>query len=487
MVRTNPDVDVESFTTDRLCDFINDAGPVAANLPDDAPAADQITANVEAAIDELRSRRTVTATDGGTADDDAKTVADFFDDDEWQANVTDKSTDHKIRHKRSTRTRVEDGVVVHKVVEQYADDAAAESLSFKGKTRCPVDDHDTERDISGDDNVVRFRCREDGCPFEAAVGRRDEGVDTPTFFRVTVPDDAIEQAGTIDFADAAADKDDDDTEVLANAVRTLSLGRYVGGVNDKAHVSAEYDDDHNKTADAYIDTTECARCGDEVEAPATKTHAHFGEVCPSCEDAKVWSPDDADLPDDVEDRMGEHKTFNRSNIVAFLRDVAFYGDYVARMSDEDDAGFDGIKTGKQGKRDAHAMGRGRKGTGLRRPNGAAHGKRHFRTVLRDLVDTDLIERTDDGDTDVDDPNAHFVITDKGRDVLRSLARCETCGDTHGVFVRHSTYKAGRRTKKSTSLSIGCDACDHSTAPSGAMVLDSSGETHYERIGDVDDV
>lgn len=416
------------------------------------------------------------------------TTDDRFDDDEWQANVTDTTTTFKIRHERSTRTYVDDdGNVVHEVVEDYDDDAPAESLTFAGKTRCPVDGHGHERDISGDDNVVRHTCDDDECPFYAAVGRRDGVADTPTFYRVVVPDDGIDTAGTIDFADHIDDVDDpDDVETLANAVRTLSLGRYVGGVNDKAHVSAEYDDDHNKTAEAYIDTTECARCGAEVEAPATKKHAHFGDVCPECEDATVWSPDDADLPDDVDAKMNEHKSFNRGNIVAFLRDVAFYGDYVDAVTDDEDAGgFDGIKTGKQGKRDAYAMGRGRAGTGLRRPNGAAHGKRHFRTVLRDLVDTGLVDRTDDGE-DVDDPNAHFVITDKGRDVLRELARCETCGDTHDVFVRHSTYKAGRKTKRSTSLSIGCDACDHSTAPAGAMVLDSSGDTHYDRIGDVDD-
>jgi hypothetical protein len=421
---------------------------------------------------------------------ETQAIDDTTDAETWQENVSDKTTTFKLRHERSTRTHTIDGELVHEIVESYDDDAPAESLTFKAKTECPIDDHTTTRELD-DDGVVRYQCDTDSCAYQATVKRRyDERTNTeaPTFYRAVVPDHGVENDGTIDFADTIDGEDEDDVELLANAVRVLTLGRYVGGVDDKAHVSAERDDDMNVVEDAYIDTLECSKCGVEIEAPAARRHAHFGDVCVECEDATVWSPDDAELPDDVVDRMNDHKTFSRSNIVAFLRDVAFYGDFVAAVTDDEDAGgFDGIKTGEQGKRDAHALGRGRKGTGFRRPNGAAHGKRHFRTVLRDLADTDLLERTDDADTDVDDPSAYWKLTEKGRGVLVELARCKTCGDAHDVFVRHSMYKAGRRTKHSKTLTIGCEACDHSSPAVGAFVLESSNQTEYHKIASVDDV
>jgi hypothetical protein len=482
MVRSTTEAAFESYTTEALAEFINDAAPVAANLDDDyASARDAIRAEVEAALAVFK-RRNEPVTDGGSVP-----VDEFVDDeDDYRAHVTDEDTDdYKIRHARNVRTRVVDGEVVHYVTESYDRDADVDSLSFSGRVSCAA--HGRTGRTRGDDHTVRHAC--DECAFEVAVGyRRDEdetGAEAPTFYRAVVPDAILDEPDVDLWSHVDDDADEDDVATIANMVRTLSLDRYVGAIDDAAYVSAEYDDDHNKTEDAYLDIRTCDRCGDDVEAPALRKHAHFGDVCRACEDATVWSVDDADLPDDVVERMGDHKTFSASNIVRYLKDVAFFGDFVASVNDDVDA-FDGIKTGKGGERGVY--GGGRKGTGLRRPNGAAHGQAHFRTVLRDLVDTGLVDRTDGDDTDVDDPNAHFVITDKGRDVLSELARCETCGDTLDVFVRHSTYKVGRRTKRSRSLTIGCKACGDAdgTTAGGAMVLDSSGETHYEQFATVDD-
>jgi len=498
MVRTNPDVNVESWSTDRLANYINDTAPTAAALGDDDPGAAQITANVEAAIDELRSRRDV-ATDGGTVDE--PTIEDVTDD-EWLTHVTDDTTTFSLRHERSTRTVVEDGEAVHKIVESAADDANPASVSWSRPyfTRCPACGDDVEKTREGDEDddqyVETWSC--EACAWShrrasTASPHRTDDVDAkPIWSTTTFPHDAIDKPDdTVDFDKLVDgfDDEDDPKGKAANLMRDLTLSvkaKATGTFEDAAYVSAEYDDDSNKTAEAYIDTVECARCGDVVEAPAATKHAHFGEVCPACEDATVWSVDDADLPEDVVDRMGDHKTFSRSNIVSYLKDVAFFGAYVAEVSDDEDAGgFDGIKTGKGGKIGVQA-GTGRKGTGLRRPKGAAHNQAHFRTVLRDLVDTGLVDKSP-ADADVDDPNAHYTITDKGRDVLSELARCETCGESHDVFVRRSTYKAGRRTEKSSTLTTGCKACgDAEGYTPGAMVIESSSQSNYTRIASVDD-
>lgn len=483
MVRpTDADIDTTNWTTDRLATYINRTAPVAADLTDDDPAADVIRANVRAAIDAFRDRGdagTHAVTDGGT--DDTTDVSDIVDDDAWAAHVDDTDTTFKLRHDRRVTTEVTDGDIVHRVFESVDDDAAAESITHtRAAVQCPHDGHSATRDVSGDDNVERFDCPD--CQFDAAVAYRPDS-NTPSWYRATVP----HAAASTDASFNPDDYDDADaTAQAANITRHLAIDRYVSTVRDAAYVSPDYDDDGDKTADAYIDTTTCARCDDEVETPAVRTHAHFGDVCATCEDATVWSPADADIPDDVRARMSEHKTFSRTRIVRYLRDVAFWGDYVAAQSDDDvDADDTNIKTGRGGKRAVTAAGNGTKGTGLRRPKGAAHGDAHFRTTLSDLFDTGLIARTDARDTDVDDANAEWRITGKGRDVLTELARCETCGDTLSVFLRTSAYKVGRRTEHDTSLSIGCKACgDADGTTTGTLVIDTSSDVSYTKLTDI---
>jgi len=481
MVRpTDADLQAANWTTDRLATYINRTAPVAADLTDDDPAADVIRANVRVAIDAFRDRADAaprTVTDGGT--DDTTDVSDIVDDDAWPAHVADTDTTFKLRHDRRITTEVTDGDIVHRVVESFADDAASESVTHCGAVHCPHDDHAATRDVSGDDNVERFDCPD--CQFDAAVAYRP-GSNTPSWYRATIPHAAVS-------TDASFDPDDyDDADATTQAAkisRHLAIDRYVSTVRDAAYVSPEYDDNGDKTADAYIDTTACARCGDEVETPAVRTHAHFGDVCAACEDATVWSPDDADIPDDVRARMSEHKTFTRNRIVRYLRDVAFWGDYVAAQADDVDADDTNIKTGRGGKRAVTAAGNGTKGTGLRRPDGAAHGDAHFRTTLSDLVDTGLITRADGRDTDVDDPNAEWAMTDTGRDVLSELGRCETCGDTLSVFDRRSTYKAGRRTEHDSRLSLGCKSCgDADGTTTGTFVIDASSSVSYTKLTDI---
>jgi hypothetical protein len=474
---TEADVDVERFSTARLAAYINEVAPVAANLPDDAPAVDTLRANAEAAIAEFRARNAVA--DGGEVTVDAVLDDEHGDRDHYLRHVSDSDTTFMVRHERNTHTTVEDGQIVHKVVESYDRDAPVESLSFAGRVTCPVHGgHEAEYD---DDHTARHTCPEDDCPFEVVVGRRmtdrddvdPTDADAPTFYRATIPDDGV----STDFEDVdeweakVDDYEDDDLTTFANVVRTLALEKYVGAVNDKAHVSPEYDDDMNKTAEAYVDTFECSRCGDEWETPAKKTHEHFGDVCPSCEGATVWSVDDADLPDDVEARMSEHKSFDANHITSLLRDVIYWGNYVAGVDAATDGGmFDSddevdpedvgpVKTGEQGRVSTGRGDTGKPGTGLRRPKGFAHKFRYFRTVLRDAEDTGLIARADDRDTDVDDPDAAWVATDKGRDVFDALSTCPTCGADKVPMLRTSHYSAGRRTEVSRSLGLSCPSCD----------------------------
>lgn len=465
MVRTTDaddeaDIKTDGMSTDALADYINRTAPVAAKLSDDDPAADVIRANVRVAVDAFRSRYD---TDKTTVADGGSEVADIVDD--WGAYVDDTDMEFKIRHSRTVSTEVRGDAVVHTVVEDYADDAPVAALSFCGRARCPVDDHSTQTTSSDDDGVVRHNCRHDDCPFEATVGyrRRDDSTTTaPAFFRAVVPHDAVDTS-----ADFDPDEYDNETD-HATLLRALALEDFTGCVNDASYVSAEWDgnpvadDDAEKTADAYIDTVDCSRCDDTTEPVNTSEHAHFGTVCSDCADASVWSPEDADLPDDVEARMSEHKTFDTRRIVRYLVDAAYHGDFVAAVSDDDvDADATLVKTGKGGKVGT-VPGAGRAGTGFRRPNGPAHNEPHFRTTLRDLVDTGLLTRVDEADTDVDDPNATWEITDKGVDVLSSLARCRTCGGSLSVSVRSTTYTSGRRSEQSTSLVTDCEACRAST-------------------------
>lgn len=419
--------------------------------------------------------------------------------DHFLRHVEPEDFDVLIRHDAHVETDVVDGVVVHKVFESYDRDADAESLSWSSYPACPCDDHprpDREYDHDDESGTVTETWSCDECPFE--VRRASEGSPThpdsgktrPLWYRATVPAGCLDTDFDVDKWEATTeDMDTDDVVTYATIVRRLSLRRYTYAIRDDAHVSAEYEgegDDREKVADAYIDTFECGNCGDTHDAPAKKTHPVFGDVCPACEDVETWSPDDADLPDDVVDRMAAHKSFGASNIVALLRDVIYWGNYRATVDDQTDGGlFDTddpidpedvgpIHTGKQGR---HGTGRGdgEPGTGFRRPSGAAHNKQAWRTVVEDAWETGLIDRADDGDVAFDDPNARWRATDKGRDVFDALARCRTCGDRVDPFLRVSTYKVGRSTKKDYTLTTACPSCDAGRSkPVGGMVIESSG-------------
>ena len=532
MVRhTDADFDPEPLTTDELAAYINEVAPIAANLPDGEYAEPVLTANAEVAIAEFRDRHGITvdgddhltgddrdpsdaerafgdtvdafedavadavATDGGKSRVDAAIDAEVGEGvDHYLRHVEPEEYDIKIRHAGSIRTEVVDDVVVHKVVESVDPDAHGDSVSFsKGSYTCPVHDREhaeSDRTVDEDDEQIRvdYTCTGDdgACPFEAtAVMRRGE-FDTPDykrpeFIRLTIPhvfdDDTFDADRFESLVDAADHGDEDDRTAVANMIRRLAVDD-IKVIYDSAYVKAEWEHDDDgtpteKTADAYIDSYECDRCGDEHDAGTERSHPHFGTVCPACEDATVWSPDDADLPDDVVDRMNDHKTFSVGNIVGLLRDVKHYPNYVARLSNDSDGGMFGvdeddvdpddvgpIHTGKQGRR---SMGRGdwERGTGLRRStDGVFNGMSNWRTLLSDAVDTGLITRADDADDVADeDTNARWVTTDKGDAVWSELARCKTCGGERKPYANKSHYQAGRRSESSVSLVTKCPSCD----------------------------
>jgi len=515
----DPDVDPTRMNDDALATYINDVAPVAANLPDGEYGKDQLTANAEAAIAEFQDRHGIdptddetshltggdrepsdaevdfgetvddfedavadaVATDGGTSPvDEAVEAADDVDDDHYLTDVTDEPSTFSGRHERMTKTTVVDGTVAHTIFESAADDADTESLRWSRPyfASCPVCDADVDKTTDdGDQHVEEWDCTAcvwshrratDGVPNAVSDDQRAR----PLWSKTVYPHD-FDDDPDIDF-DKAYDGADTDADA-ANMIRSLWLNikqtTPTKTFADDAYVSPEYDDDMNKTADAYFETFACGRCGDEREAPAKRTHEHFGDVCPACEDATVWSIDDADLPDDVVDRMNTHKSFSVSKITKLLRDVNFWGNYVAAVNDDvdlDDVGA--IKTGKGGKI-AVVAGAGKKGSGLRRPKGAAYDFAHFRTLLRDAAETGIVEQVGDGD--VDDPNTAWKPTDKGREVFDQIARCETCGETNVPMKRVSTYSAGRRSQKDTTLTVACPACDDLRSDAGGPFESSS--------------
>jgi len=504
MVRhTDADFDAANKSTDGLIEYIDRTAPVAANLPDGEYADPTLTANVEAAVAELKDRDPygLHADDHLTGDDRDPTDAerdfgdtvDAFEDavgdavatdggddpaeaaaDDWVGHLEPDTGDVKIRHDQSIRTVVEDGVVVHKVVEQYDDTADADSLGFTGGYTCPHPDHDLTTDYDGD--VIRHTCDGDGCPFEAAVGYRPTPDDkpnhkTPSWYRVTVPHDTVFEHGVddddFDPDEWVDDADEDDKADTARIVRRLALSRFVVGVRDDAHVPAEYDgdpyedDDAEKVADAYIDTFECARCGAERDVGAERSHpAEDDPVCDACEDDPEWSVADADLPDDVEDLFDDFASVTAGKFRDLLRDVKYYPAWIA--SGDDDTDVDdapACPTGKQGER--RVKGHGSPGTGLRRPDGVAHNDSNWRVVLREARDAGLIRRVDDeDDADFDDPAARWEATDKGDAVFDELARCVWCGKRLHAYRNKYTVKLSRwNTTENVDLIVACpDRC-----------------------------
>jgi len=504
MVRhTDADRDFDDMDTDDLAAYINRVAPVAANLPDGEHAEPVLTANAEAAIAEFRDRHGITVDDtdhltgddrdptedevawGDTVDDFEDAVADAVAtdggkdpveaeaDDEWVGHLEPDTGDVKIRHDQSIRTVVEDGVVVHKVVEQYDDTADAASLGFTGGYTCPDPDHDITTEYDGD--VIRHTCDGDECPFEAAVGYRPTPDDvtnhkTPSWYRVTVPHDTVFEHGVDDDFDPAEwvdDADEDDKADTARIVRRLALSRFVVGVRDDAHVSAEYDgdplndDDAEKVADAYIDTFECARCGAEHDVGAERSHpAEDDPVCDACKDDPEWSIDDADVPDDVEDTFDAYGSVTPGKFRDLLRDVKHYPAWVAAGDDDTDVDdAPACPTGKQGER--RVKGHGSPGTGLRRPDGVAHGDSNWRVVLREARDAGLIHRVDDeDDAAFDDAPARWESTDKGDAAFAELARCEWCGKRRHAYRHKYTVKLSRwNTTTNVDLIAACpDRC-----------------------------
>jgi hypothetical protein len=530
------DIDPTTMSTDQLIQYIDRVAQTAANLPDGEYAEPVLTANAEVAIAELKSRNpygvdrddTADADDHLNADDREPTdaergfgdtvdafetavadaVTDGGDTDPVEAKVdahSDADTEHflrdaepeqydiKIRHDGSIRTVVEDGTVVHKVVEQYSDDADGESLSHAPPT-CPVHDghRNRERTRVDDDGIIRLRYTCDGddgdCPFDATIALRagtagddvDDGLpsyddpdyERPLWYRATIPHDFDDEFDAASYSDLVDASDNNRTEV-AQTFRRLSVNRNVERIRDAAYNKAQYNDDGKKTADRYIDTFDCARCGDTHDAGAEHDHpAHDDPVCIDCKDDRVWSVDDADVPDDVADVFDEYASVTPTKVRSLLTDVAWWQEFIASAREDasgdggmftvntydDDVDPDDIApcpTGKQGVR--KVQGHGSPGTGFRRPDGFAHGDAHFRTVIRKAREVGLIERVDgNDDADFDDPNARWDITDKGTEVLHELAVCPWCGDRLRPTLRVHTYKISRyNTTTDRELTLRC--------------------------------
>jgi hypothetical protein len=191
-------------------------------------------------------------------------------------------------------------------------------------------------------------------------------------------------------------------------------------------------------------------------------------VCEACEDDTVWSVADVDLPDDVADAVDQYKSVTPTKIRAVLRDVQHYPAWFATGRDEmsvDEA--PACPTGAGAKRTVtQGPGGSSSGSGLRRADdGALHGDRHFRTLLREVRDAGLIRRVDDDDdADFDDAAARWETTDKGDAVADDLARCEWCGGSLEGYRHEYTVKLSRwNTTKNVDLIASCPdgcRCDH---------------------------
>lgn len=426
--------------------------------------------------------------DAPTLDD--RVTSFVGDDDHYLRHITDTDSTFSGRHERHVETEVTaEGFVVHNVIEAYDQDAHGESLSWKRTLHsgsCPTCDAGeldyTDRREDGR-YVESVEC--DTCPYTARTASVDAPMGDadylkPVFYRATVPHN-FENEPDVDWDEMREDLEGDaDVSDLANIVRSLALRKHIGRVNDAA-----YDSDEKA-----IQTVECGHCGDEVETPAVETHAYYGDVCPDCADVTVWSPDEADLPDDVTDRMDTHATFTPTKVVKVLRDALYYDAYKRTNIDDEEKAErvpEGITTGRGGRIDAQGLGRGQKGTGLRRPSGPFHGEQHWRTILKDAKETGLIQRADDADVDDEHKDARWTATDKGREVFDALARCETCGGEKRPYKRTRTYQTkGRYTKKDSHLTLVCADCDQMQSRSkGMTVASSTGQFGHSKLDGVD--
>lgn len=421
---------------------------------------------------------------------DDRVTAFHGEDDHFLRHVVPTETTFSGRHQRHIDTTVTDtGLVVHTVIESYDSDAHGDSLSWKygiPTGSCPVcsaGELDTELDRSDAQVTETSTC--DTCPFmvrQASINAEydDPDYQKPKFYRANVPHN-FEDEPDIAWEDHKEQTDDADIPDLANIVRTLSLQKFVGRVRDKAY-------DSDKKA---IQTDTCEHCEATVESPAVKTHPYYGTVCPDCEDISVWTVEDAELPDDVVEQMETHASFNSHKITALLRDVIYYANYQRTRLDADSETDpedipEGITTGEGGQIDAQGLGRGKKGTGLRRPDGPFHNNAHWRTLLSDAKETDLITRSDSTDCDDDHEDARWVATEKGKDVFTELARCQTCGNTKDPYYRTRVYQTqGKHTNKDSSLTLACADCDQmESKPSGMTIASSSGETVLRQLNGV---
>ncbi len=490
----------DGWTLRSLKTHIEDLAPLVAEL-DDSELREEFRAEYEAAVSAFKDKSPYCGGDGdgdtpnGTSAStdtagDKPTVEELItdavgDDDHSLRHVESDEMTFSGRHTRTLDTTVEEGHVVHKVIEDYADDAHGESLSWaRGLPQsCPHCDAAlaTDEDSNGGNYIEAADCPD--CPFtvervsvDAPV--QDSNYMKPVTFSAAYVHD-FDDEPDVDWDDMKSDLGEDtDLCDIANIVRSLSLTRELNAARDKA-----YDSDEG------IQTVECGNCGGVVDAPAASTHAHFGEVCPDCEDVEVWSPDEADLPDDVRARMDTHKTFSPDRIVRMLRDVLYYANYRrTNLDDDEDADKipDGITTGRGGKIDAHGMGRGVKGTGLRRPSGAFHNFAHWRTLLGDAKDTSLVERTDTSDVDDKHKNARWTATDKGREVFDELARCRMCGGRKEPYKHIHTYQSRQYTNKDTRLTLACADCDElSHSLRGMTISSSAGSYSHKELDGVD--
>lgn len=475
---------------DRLTELVR-----CDRLDDEVRATFRVEA--EAVVEELRKRARAdmggedVATDGGepVSDDDTPTLDDH---ETAMLELEDDESTTKCVHTAATRTVVEDGDVVHKVTVDA--EPANGATGFYGFSECPACEADVDRVddctaeyMSGDVRKRVYACTADECAFEATLATADSTLKSEGYGR----DDAVYALATVPAVDPADVFDDgvdaitdDDGETMWGLYRTLMTGKVRSKLYDDDVVDANPDDedDYSKTLAAV----ECGVCGDEVRESTAETHAHFGDVCAEHADETVFDREGVELRGDVEDALERHKSVSRDALVKLLRDVLYYPNFVATKRD-DGKEPSGVKTGRGGKRDAHGLGRGKPGTGLRRPSGAFHNRTHWRTLLGDAVETGLIERVDDADElDDENENAVWSATEKGRDVFEALARCETCGESLKPYKRVSTYTVGRRTKKDTTLTLACAECDEmSHSPSGMTIRDSSGSFSLQTLDGVE--